>query len=102
MRAASKQARDYRAASRGPSTGSFSLGEQDSERHGGRSRQISGSEVGVLFSMTGYGEASYSSDTLQLAIELRAVNNRYLKVSLRAVEPYNMLEPEFEKVIRQQ
>src|SRR5579885_3533475 len=58
------------------------------------------SEVGVLFSMTGYGEASYQSDALNLAIELRAVNNRYLKVSLRAAEPYNLLEAEFEKVIR--
>ena len=50
--------------------------------------------------MTGYGEASYQSDTLSLAIELRALNNRYLKVSLRAMEPYNLLEPEFEKVVR--
>src|SRR5262249_30768610 len=51
--------------------------------------------------MTGYGEASYSRDTLPLGVELRAVNNRYLKVSLRAAEPYNMLEPECEKVVRQ-
>src|SRR5205823_2473671 len=36
----------------------------------------------------------------QLAVELRAVNNRYLKVSLRALEPYNLLEPEVEKVVR--
>ena len=50
--------------------------------------------------MTGYGEAQFSSDTLQLAVELRAVNNRYLKLSLRAAEPYNHLEPEIEKVIR--
>jgi uncharacterized protein (TIGR00255 family) len=50
--------------------------------------------------MTGYGEASYQSDALSLAVELRALNNRYLKVSLRAVEPYHLLEPEFEKVIR--
>jgi uncharacterized protein (TIGR00255 family) len=57
-------------------------------------------EVVVLYSMTGYGEASYSGDTLQLAVELRAVNNRYLKVSLRAAEPYNLLEPEVEKVVR--
>jgi uncharacterized protein (TIGR00255 family) len=56
--------------------------------------------VVVLCSMTGYGDASYSSDTLQLAIELRAVNNRYLKVTLRALEPYNLLEPEVEKVVR--
>src|SRR5215831_937664 len=50
--------------------------------------------------MTGYGEASYQSEALSLAVELRALNNRYLKVSLRAPEPYNLLEPEFEKVIR--
>src|SRR5262249_43556100 len=50
--------------------------------------------------MTGYGEAHHQSDGLSLAIELRALNNRYLKVSVRASEPYNLLEPEFEKVIR--
>jgi uncharacterized protein (TIGR00255 family) len=50
--------------------------------------------------MTGYGEATYQSEGLHLAIELRSVNNRYLKVSLRATEPYNLLEAEFEKVIR--
>ena len=54
----------------------------------------------MLLSMTGYGEARYQSDALNLAIELRSVNNRYLKVTLRAGEPYNVLEPEFEKVIR--
>jgi uncharacterized protein (TIGR00255 family) len=50
--------------------------------------------------MTGYGEADYQSESLTLAIELRALNNRYLKVSVRAPEPYYLLEPEFEKVIR--
>src|SRR5437660_1636862 len=50
--------------------------------------------------MTGYGEADFQSESLTLAIELRALNNRYLKVSVRAPEPYYLLEPEFEKVIR--
>src|SRR5271165_4887990 len=50
--------------------------------------------------MTGYGEANFQSDALSVAIELRAVNNRFLKVTLRAAEPYNLLEPEFEKIIR--
>jgi len=50
--------------------------------------------------MTGYGEARHQSDGLNVSMELRALNNRYLKVSLRATEPYNLLEPEFEKVIR--
>jgi uncharacterized protein (TIGR00255 family) len=54
----------------------------------------------VLLSMTGYGEATYQSDALHLAVELRSVNNRYLKVTLRAGEPYNLLEPEVEKVVR--
>src|SRR5260370_17372082 len=59
-----------------------------------------GNEVGVLLSMTGYGEARFQSEHLSLSIELRAVNNRYLKVSVRASDPYHLLEPEFEKVIR--
>jgi uncharacterized protein YicC (UPF0701 family) len=36
--------------------------------------------VGVLFSMTGYGEAHFQSDTVSVSVELRALNNRYLKV----------------------
>jgi uncharacterized protein (TIGR00255 family) len=54
----------------------------------------------VLLSMTGYGEARHQGDALNVGIELRALNNRYLKVSLRAADPYHLLEPEFEKVIR--
>lgn len=50
--------------------------------------------------MTGFGEARYHKDNFSLAIELRALNNRYLKVSLRASDPYHLLEPECEKVIR--
>src|ERR1043165_8313540 len=50
--------------------------------------------------MTGYGEARYQGDQISLSIELRALNNRYLKVSLRAPDPYHLLEAEVEKVIR--
>jgi uncharacterized protein (TIGR00255 family) len=50
--------------------------------------------------MTGYGDARYQGDALSLAVELRALNNRYLKVSVRATEPYHLLEAEFERVIR--
>src|SRR5260370_33066966 len=50
--------------------------------------------------MTGYGEARCQSEQLSLSVELRALNNRYLKVSLRAPDPYHLLEAEFEKVIR--
>jgi uncharacterized protein (TIGR00255 family) len=54
----------------------------------------------MLLSMTGYGEARHQDDRLFLAIELRSLNNRYLKVAVRASEPYHLLEPEFEKVVR--
>jgi uncharacterized protein (TIGR00255 family) len=56
----------------------------------------------VLLSMTGYGEARFASDHLTLSIELRTLNNRYLKVAVRAPDPYHLLEAEFEKVIRRQ
>ncbi|GIW81862.1 MAG: hypothetical protein KatS3mg105_3669 [Gemmatales bacterium] len=54
----------------------------------------------MLLSMTGYGSARYQSETLNLNVELRAVNNRYLKVTVRATEPYNRFEPEIEKLVR--
>jgi uncharacterized protein (TIGR00255 family) len=50
--------------------------------------------------MTGHGAARGQTDALHVAVEVRSVNNRYLKLTLRAPEPYNLLEAEFEKVIR--
>jgi uncharacterized protein (TIGR00255 family) len=50
--------------------------------------------------MTGFGEARHQAEGLTLAVEVRTVNNRYLKVSVRGSEPYPMLEPDLEKVIR--
>lgn len=50
--------------------------------------------------MTGFGEARHQTDTLGVGVEVRAVNNRYLKVTVRGTDPYPMLESELEKVIR--
>ena len=50
--------------------------------------------------MTGFGEARFQSEDLTLGVEVRAVNNRHLKVTVRGSEPYPMLEPELEKIIR--
>ena len=55
---------------------------------------------GVLLSMTGFGEARHQAEGLGVAVEVRAVNNRYLKVTVRGTDPYPLLEPEVEKVIR--
>ena len=50
--------------------------------------------------MTGHGEARGQCDALHVAVEVRSVNNRYLKLMLRAPEPYNLLEAEVERVAR--
>src|SRR5438874_1725382 len=55
---------------------------------------------GVLLSMTGFGEARRQTDTLSVGVELRAVNNRYLKVTVRCPEPYHVYEPEIERAVR--
>jgi uncharacterized protein (TIGR00255 family) len=54
----------------------------------------------LLLSMTGFGEGRFQGDMLALSVEVRTVNNRYLKVSVRGSEPYPMLEPELEKLVR--
>lgn len=50
--------------------------------------------------MTGFGEARHGVEGLTLSVEVRTVNNRYLKVSVRGSEPYPMLEPDLEKLVR--
>lgn len=54
----------------------------------------------MLLSMTGFGEARTQTDALAVAVEVRAVNNRYLKVTVRGTDPYPLLEAELEKVVR--
>lgn len=51
--------------------------------------------------MTGFGEGRSSSSEVSISVEVRAVNNRYLKVSVRGSDPYPMLEPDIEKILRQ-
>jgi len=54
----------------------------------------------VLLSMTGFGEARTQTDGLGVAAEVRALNNRHLKVTVRGTDPYPMFEAEVEKVVR--
>ncbi|MBA4062616.1 MAG: YicC family protein [Isosphaera sp.] len=54
----------------------------------------------MLLSMTGFGEARTQTDDLAAAVEVRAVNNRHLKVTVRGTEPYPMFEADLEKVVR--
>src|SRR3954470_4009050 len=50
--------------------------------------------------MTGFGEARTQSETTAASVEVRAVNNRHLKVTVRGSDPYPMFEAELEKVVR--
>jgi uncharacterized protein (TIGR00255 family) len=50
--------------------------------------------------MTGFGEARGQSNGIAVAIEVRAINSRHLKLSFRASEGYAALEPEVESVTR--
>ena len=54
----------------------------------------------MLFSMTGYGDARTQTPSGSLSLEIRSVNNRHLKVTVRGSDPYPMLESEVEKVVR--
>src|SRR5579872_1965839 len=50
--------------------------------------------------MTGFGESRTEIEGLSVGIEVRALNNRHLKLTVRGTEPYPMFEAELEKVVR--
>ena len=50
--------------------------------------------------MTGFGEARGSGPGFRTSVEVRSVNNRHLKVTVRGTDPYPLLESEVEKVVR--
>ncbi|HUG94091.1 MAG TPA: YicC/YloC family endoribonuclease [Planctomycetaceae bacterium] len=51
--------------------------------------------------MTGFGDARAQDERLTVAIEVRSVNNRYLKISTRCPDAYGALEGDIEKLVRQ-
>lgn len=55
----------------------------------------------MLLSMTGHGEAQRHQDGTSVAVEVRTINNRYLKLSFRASDGYQSLEPQVESIVRQ-
>jgi uncharacterized protein (TIGR00255 family) len=56
--------------------------------------------VRVLASMTGFGDARGEAGGTAVAVEVRAVNNRHLKVTVRGTDPYPLLDADVEKVVR--
>ena len=55
----------------------------------------------MLFSMTGFGDARFQDERLSASVEVRAVNNRYLKISTKCSEAYASLEGEIERIVRE-
>jgi uncharacterized protein (TIGR00255 family) len=54
----------------------------------------------MIHSMTGYGEAQYAEDGVSYALEIRTLNNRYFKASIKLPENLQYLEAEAEKLLR--
>lgn len=50
--------------------------------------------------MTGYGDACVEQDGLSVFVEIRSINNRYLKISPRYSEPLGALELQIEEELR--
>jgi uncharacterized protein (TIGR00255 family) len=50
--------------------------------------------------MTGFGESHLQQDGLAVTVEVRAINNRFFKLSVRATEGYGSLEPLVENEVR--
>ena len=51
--------------------------------------------------MTGFGSSKGENERLNVAVEIRAVNNRYLKINSRFPDAYASLEGEIERVVRE-
>jgi uncharacterized protein (TIGR00255 family) len=56
----------------------------------------------MIYSMTGYGEAEGQIGGLDYRLEIKAVNNRYLRTEIRLPDALAFLEEEIEKLLRQQ
>ncbi len=54
----------------------------------------------MLLSMTGHGDAHDNMDGVAVAIEVRTINNRYFKLTVRADDRYAALESQIEDVVR--
>ncbi|MCX7398279.1 MAG: YicC family protein [Planctomycetales bacterium] len=54
----------------------------------------------MLLSMTGFGNASLQTEGVHVSSEIKSVNNRYLKISVRMPDSVARFEAEIEKLVR--
>ncbi len=55
----------------------------------------------MILSMTGFGEAEAYEDGVRYRVEIRSVNNRYFKASIKLPELFQSFEAEIEKILRE-
>lgn len=51
--------------------------------------------------MTGFGDARHQDERIAIAVEIRTVNNRYLKIGVKCPDSYAALEGDIERVVRE-
>jgi uncharacterized protein (TIGR00255 family) len=57
--------------------------------------------MAMVRSMTGFGQAEASSETVRVAVEVRSVNSRYAEVTLRSPRSLNNHEAELTRIVKQ-
>ena len=55
----------------------------------------------MLHSMTGFGEAQYEAGEISFSVEIKSLNNRFLKTSIRLSDAVSFAECEVERLIRE-
>ena len=53
-----------------------------------------------MFSMTGYGKGEYKEGGIELTVEIKTVNNRYLDVSVKSPKSFNAYEEAVRSLVR--
>lgn len=54
----------------------------------------------MIYSMTGFGDAAAEKDGFRYLVEIKSLNNRYFKPTIRLPEMVSGLEPEIESILR--
>lgn len=55
----------------------------------------------MLLSMTGFGQGQREGNGLLCSVEMRSVNNRFLKVTMKLPDSHGALESDLEKLVRE-
>src|SRR5690349_19725686 len=55
----------------------------------------------MIVSMTGFGDATTERDGTHYAVEIRSLNNRFFKASIKLPDNVSGLEPELETLLRE-